>query len=145
MSATRHPALLSWLHLVRIYHKMHRQEQELLGAYHLTLPQFEALEQLSRGQGITQQQLAERLLVTKGNICGIIDRLSERELVERRTNPNDRRANCLYLTASGEALAREVAPIHQQLIESRMEALNASDQRILHTLLRQLDRSIHTE
>ena len=56
-------------------------------------------------RGITQQELAERLLVTKANVVGLIDRVSPAGWVERRADPEDRRVNRLYLTNAGRKLA----------------------------------------
>ena len=58
----------------------------------LTLAQFDALVGLCKKGAISQQELADHLLVTKGNVVGLIVRLSVREFVERRRFPTDRRA-----------------------------------------------------
>jgi MarR family transcriptional regulator, organic hydroperoxide resistance regulator len=64
------------------------------------------LSTLTEAQGLTQQELAARLYVTKGNVSGLIDRLDEAGLVERRAIPGDRRSYALHLTPEGERLAR---------------------------------------
>ena len=60
---------------------------DVVGAHGMTLPQFDVLATLWHGEGITQQELASRLLVTKGNVVGLIDRLCTAGLVERRADP----------------------------------------------------------
>ena len=141
-SGLKEPGLLAWLHLMRVFSRVQRQESYHLAKYNLTLAQFEVLSRLSVTEGITQQALANQLLVTKGNVCGLIDRLSEQELVERRADPEDRRANLLYLTAAGRELAGQVVPAHQRVLHGLMSGLDDQEQRQLLSLLRKLDRSL---
>lgn len=145
MAGVRHPGVLAWLHLVRTYHKMQRRASDHLGTYNLTLAQFDVLAQLSVNQGISQQALARHLLVTKGDVCGLINRLSERGLVDRREDPQDRRAHKLYLTEAGQNLAVQVVPEHEAFVLEQMGTLNADEQRFLQMLLRRLDRALGTE
>src|SRR4051812_18049768 len=98
MTGMRHPGLLAWMHLMRVFTKMQQHSMDQLKCYDLTPSQFEVMSRLSASPGITQQALAESLLVTKGNVCGLIDRLEAQKLVERRCDPQDRRSNLLYLT-----------------------------------------------
>src|SRR4051812_44126756 len=90
--------LRNWLLLARIYHRIARRLGQVLDRHGLSLAQFEVLAVLFVGAGITQQELASRLLVTKGNICGMIDRMEANAWVERRPDPEDRRVNRLFLT-----------------------------------------------
>jgi DNA-binding MarR family transcriptional regulator len=145
MSSGRSAALLAWLRLARFYQKMQRCEQAHLRHYELTLAQFDVLAQLSVAAGISQQELASRLLVTKGNICGLIDRLAERSLVVRCIDLSDRRAHRLYLTEAGHSLAARVVPEHDALIRQQMGVLSSGEQRALLQLLRRLDRSLRSE
>jgi DNA-binding MarR family transcriptional regulator len=141
MAKTR-PTVLAWLHLLRIQHKVHRRETAHLAEYNLTLPQFDVLAQLHRQEGITQQTLADRLLVTKGNVCGLMDRMVEQGLVERRADPQDRRAYMLYLTAKGKALIRQVLPAQSRLIDEQLGRLSSAKQKQLLDLLGELDRAL---
>src|SRR5690242_9576078 len=103
----RQPGLIAWMHLMRVHNKMQHHASDHLDYYDLTPAQFEVLAHLSADQGISQQVLAQKLLVTKGNVCGLIDRMSTQGLVERRCDPDDRRSNLLFLTDKGQALAAE--------------------------------------
>jgi DNA-binding MarR family transcriptional regulator len=135
-------SVLAWIHMLRIRHKMQRRETAHLAEYNLTLPQFDVLAQLSREEGITQQCLADRLLVTKGNVCGLMERMVEQGLVERRQDPNDGRAYMLYLTPKGKALLNQVLPAHSRLIAGQIGRLEADKQKQLLDLLSELDRAI---
>jgi DNA-binding MarR family transcriptional regulator len=127
---------------MRIHQKIDRRASEQLEEYGLTLAQFEVLAKLSAGEGISQQALAERLFVTKGNVCGLLDRMAAKGLVQRHADPDDRRANLLYLTDAGKELAQQIVPLHEALIVEQMGVLNADEQRFLQMLLRRLDRSL---
>ena len=90
-----------WVTFARVYNRLEPGWVRPSRAHGLTLSQFDVLATLLHGEGITQQELAERLLVTKGNVCGLIDRVGAAGWVERRPDPEDRRANRLYLTDAG--------------------------------------------
>ncbi len=132
----------AWLLLVRIYDKMQHHLMTHLGHYDLTIAQYDVLAHLGSAPGITQQTLAERLLVTKGNICGLIDRMSSRGLVERRNDPEDRRSNLLYLTDEGQLLAREAVPAYSSFVREHIASLPAGEQASLLDILTHLERGI---
>ena len=97
---------------MRVYFRFLRLHRRVDGAIArelkelgLSIPQFDLLSTLTEREGTTQQELAERLYVTKGNVSGLVDRLVEAGLVERRATAGDRRSNALHLTAKGRALA----------------------------------------
>src|SRR5438874_7699049 len=74
----------TWLHLNRITHTVQRRLTAHLERYELTLAQFGVLAHLQAAPHISQQALADWLFVTKGNIVGLLNRLEDRGLVERR-------------------------------------------------------------
>lgn len=135
-------SMSAWLFLVRVYDKMQRHLMDHLNNYDLTLAQYDVLALLSQEQGITQQALAQKLLVTKGNVCGLIDRMSAHGLVERRSDPEDRRPNLLHLTAEGERLAKEAVPAYSQFVREHMSGLTSQQLATLREILLTLDNSI---
>ena len=88
---------------------------------------------------MTQQELAESLLVTKGNVCQLLDRMESSGLLERR---QEGRSNRLYLTEKGQGLFEQVVPDHEDSIARHFAALSSSEQRTLLEILRKLDRSL---
>jgi DNA-binding MarR family transcriptional regulator len=103
------------------------------------LSQFDVLATLAHGEGITQQELAEHLLVTKGNVVGLIDRVSAAGWVERRPDPEDRRANRLYLTDTGRKLLSEAFPCQTAYICKVFGRLTEDELRQMHQLLEKLE------
>lgn len=98
-----------------------------LAAAQLTPPQFGTLAYLNRQTGepgIDQAGLAVRLGIDRNNTGLAVAELEAKELVERRIDPADKRARCLYLTPKGERLYRQLLP-----------ANNAANERILAPLV----------
>ena len=74
----------------------------------LTPSQFDIVATLGNTTGMTFKDLGERTLITKGTLTGVIDRLQEKELVERVTQLEDRRSTLVRLTKQGEAEFKRV-------------------------------------
>ncbi|MFG1919147.1 MarR family winged helix-turn-helix transcriptional regulator [Micromonospora sp. NPDC048898] len=80
---------------------------------------FGLLMHLERSEGNTQQQLADALGIHRKVMVGLLDDLEQRDLVERRRHPSDRRAHAIHLTEAARRLlprARRVADQHEDEI-----------------------------
>jgi MarR family transcriptional regulator, organic hydroperoxide resistance regulator len=130
--------LPAWLELVRAYNFMEARVSADLRDDELTLSQMDVLATLVVKGAISQQELADLLFVTKGNVVGLIDRLSARGLVERQNSETDRRVNLLHITPEGRRLVERVMPRQQQLISSLMAPLAKSEAETLESLLSRL-------
>jgi DNA-binding MarR family transcriptional regulator len=135
--ADRDAALLTFLQLFRTFARIERRLEGVTGPHGVTLSQFDVLATLGRDEGITQQDLAQRLLVTKGNVCGLLDRMQSSGWVERRPDAADRRANRLFLTAGGRTVLKETFPSHVGAVQEIMGVLKSEE---LQRLLQYLDR-----
>ena len=104
-----------WFRLIRLEARMQAAVSERLREIGVSIPQCDVLTTLTEQEGVSQQELATRLYVTKGNISGLIDRLAEAGLVERRSIASDRRQHAIYLTEAGRRMAengdRRPAPL----------------------------------
>nr|WP_205790056.1 MarR family transcriptional regulator [Microvirga makkahensis] len=98
-----------------------------LKALGLSIPQFDLLSTLTEREGLSQQELAERLYVTKGNVSGLLDRMVEADLVERRSIPGDRRSNALYLTKKGRDLAEKGIAAQRAYVHRTLGSLPEQD------------------
>jgi DNA-binding MarR family transcriptional regulator len=132
-------ALTAWMRLARVYQKVDRASAERLRAWDLSVAQFDALTQIRAAEGLMQCELANRLLVTKGNISQLLDRLEARGLITRRKKS---RASLLYLTDAGRALMDEVTPGHEAFIAKQLGNLSDGDLTALQTALRRLDHAL---
>ncbi|WP_349921236.1 MarR family winged helix-turn-helix transcriptional regulator [Aeromonas veronii] len=81
---------------------MRRQFQLQLEGSCVTLAQARALVHIARSEGIRQVDLADRLDIQPITLARQLDQMAENGLVERRSDPNDRRAHQLYLTPQAE-------------------------------------------
>ncbi len=133
------PALLGWLRLMRVYHKIDRATAGRLKDWGLSVAQFDVLAHVGAAEGITQQELADLLVVTKGNVCQLLDKMEGRGLISR---VQEGRANRLSLTDKGRRLFEEVVPVHEAGIAERFSVLSEADQARLHELLRKFDRAL---
>lgn len=86
---------------------VHRFE-ERARSLRLTLPQCRVLVQLSQREGVSQAELAELADIEPMTLVRVLDRMEADGWVERCSDPSDRRARCLYLTAAGRPLVAEV-------------------------------------
>jgi DNA-binding MarR family transcriptional regulator len=135
------PAVQAWVHLAHAYHRIARRLESALDDHGLTLAQFEVLARLHFDGAISQNELAQRLLVTKGNICGLLDRMAAADLVTRMTDPKDRRVNQLHMTVEGRRKFAAAFPDHIDKIRELMADLLPHDQNSLRQLLAVLSGS----
>ncbi|WP_339824453.1 MarR family transcriptional regulator [uncultured Parasphingorhabdus sp.] len=110
----------------------------------VTRPQWRVLTWLQYNEGINQSALADRLELDAMTLCRMVDRLQSAELVERRSDPADRRAWKLYLTEKGIALTSQLKPLGEQLLQEALHDVTEKDQEQLHQLLEQFRSNLLT-
>src|SRR5437763_14295121 len=135
----RRSSVLAWLRLARVFQKVDRASAAHLRRWNLSVAQFDVLAHVGSAEGCTQQELADRLLVTKGNVTQLLDKLEHRGLIVRC---QEGRTNCLYLTPAGRQLYAEVVPAHEAFIDERLSVLSPTEHGQLLALLRKLDRAV---
>ena len=111
--------------------------------FQLTLPRFDLMAQLDRAhKGMTLGELSQRMMVTNGNVTGLVERLVEQGLVDRRPSPEDRRAQIVSLTAEGRRLFRAMARANEEWIGDMFADLSNSDIEALLRLLAKAKMSV---
>ncbi|SRR5579883_1184668 len=137
-SPTRQAAKASFLPVVREFVRAHQAfsayDENHVRQLGLTVPQFDVIATLGNTPGMTMGQLAEKTLVTKGTLTGIIDRLERKGLVRREVPPENRRCFMIVLTPEGDRVFETVFPAHiahlaerfNQLSEQELEAIRLS-------------------
>ena len=115
-----------WLRLLTCSTLIERQVRRRLRAeFDITLPRFDLLAQLDRApEGLTMGTLSRRLMVTNGNVTGLIDRLVAEGLVERQPAPGDRRAQLVRLTRAGKRAFDRMTPAHAAWIHELFAGLD---------------------
>lgn len=108
----------------------------------LTQEQCRAILHLSRCEGIQQVDLAELLEIKPITLARLLDKLQENGLIERRPNPDDRRAFCLYMTAAGHAALKKIRAIGSATRADAHGDLSVRDQDKLNALLTRLKTNL---
>jgi DNA-binding MarR family transcriptional regulator len=111
-----------------------------------SLPRFDVLAQLDRAAGgLTLSALSSRLMVSNGNVTGLIEAMARDGLVERRANPADGRSALISATAAGQALFARMAPAHQGWIDGMMAGMSRAEMVLALELLGKLKQSVREE
>jgi len=128
-----------WLRMLRATRSIENELRERLRTHHATtLPRFDVLAALYRNQeGLKMSELGRVLMVSNGNITGIIDRLVDDGWVARKPIAGDRRATRVALTAKGYDQFHAMAAEHEAWVNDIMSGLDASE---LAELLPPLER-----
>jgi DNA-binding MarR family transcriptional regulator len=131
--------LETWLQMIRTFWTLQSKVEDSLKKHKLTLAQFDLLAMLLGLEDLNQQELATKLAVTKGNMVGLVNRLSRRGFVRRVPSRKGRRANLIRLTPSGRKLVKAALPDHLRLVKAMMSPLDGEEQQKLRILLNRLD------
>ena len=127
-----------WIRILRTARAIEAEVRERLRVeFNVTLPQFDVMAALERKpQGMTMTELSRFLMVSNGNVTGIIDRLVADKLVMRRAPVDDRRAIIVRLTARGLKEFTAMAKAHQTWVDGLLSEFDAAE---TDTLIRHLD------
>jgi DNA-binding MarR family transcriptional regulator len=113
--------------------------RRLRDAFDVTLPRFDLMAQLYRApKAMTLGELSQRMMVSNGNVTGLVDRMVEQGLVSRRPSPKDRRAQLVSLTGQGRRFFATMARANGDWIGEMFANLSADD---IETLMRLLAKT----
>jgi len=124
--------------LVRAYQAFSAYSEDHVRELELTGPQFEVICTLGNTSGMMMGQLAEKTLVTKGTLTGIVDRLEQKGLVRREVPPDNRRCFISVLTSEGEQVFEKVFPAHIDYLKERFGQLSQEEMEQMQTALKRL-------
>ena len=143
-SADDHLDVRIWLRLLTCTNMIEgRVRRNLREDFDFTLPRFDLLAQLDRAEtGLTMGELSRRLMVSNGNVTGLIDRLVGEGLVVRKPAPEDRRAHLVTLTPAGRKSFDAMWPQHQRWINAMLAGLDRKEMEALFALLGTLKQSL---
>jgi DNA-binding MarR family transcriptional regulator len=112
-----HPRFRSWIAVARACQLMQQTLTRQLAGLDIKPPHLDILINLYRFEGISQQELARKLLVGRSNMSMLLPLLEKRGLIERRGDEKDKRVLRLSLTASGRLLTEQAMEIQTTLID----------------------------
>jgi len=116
--------------------------RRLRDKFDMTLPRFDLLAQLDKASaGMKLGELSRRLMVSNGNVTGLVERLVAQGLVDRQVAANDRRSHLVKLTAEGRRTFRAMAAAHEIWIAEIFGELTAGERATLMQLLAKVKTS----
>ena len=113
--------------LVRAYQAFANYSAKHTRKLDLTPSQFDVIATLGNTDGMNMSDLAEKTLVTKGTLTGIIDRLEKKSIVARIVPPENRRSFTIVLTPEGEKVFNTVFPAHIAYLKERFNRLSPQE------------------
>ncbi len=140
------PPFRVWLRLLACANLIGNQVRTRLRTeFDATLPRFDVLAELDASRRpLTMGELSNRLMVTTGNVTGLIDAMEDDRLVRRVPHPSDRRSIWIDMTKEGRALFNRMAPAHQMWIDDILQQMTRAELDLLLELLGKLKRSCRT-
>jgi len=127
--------LLIWYRLSRIFNQSLRASNQHLKAWDLTAAQFDCLVQIGSREGLTQQELADKLFVTKGNVTQLLSKMEQLGWIIRKQSW---KTKSLFLTEQGRKLYNEAVPAQEHFQASHFDGLNLEEKKQLIALLRKV-------
>ncbi len=104
--------------------------------FDVTLPRFDLMAQLDKAaDGMSLSDLSKRMMVSNGNLTGLVERLVASGHLDRRTSVSDRRAQVISLTVVGREEFRAMAAEHEDWIADLFGDLSRREQEELMRLL----------
>ncbi|WP_202913397.1 MarR family winged helix-turn-helix transcriptional regulator [Acuticoccus sediminis] len=133
-----------WLRLLAVSNLIEAEiRRRLRERFNTTLPRFDLLAQLERApEGILLGELSRRMMVSNGNVTGLVERLVQEGLIVRETPETDRRAVRVSLTPSGRAAFAEMAAEHSDWVGELLGGLGAAELDQLYHRLGDLKASV---
>ena len=130
-------AIRTWLRLLSCETVIEQKLRTLFRTeFSVTLPQFDVLSELERtGKPMTMSELSIGLMVSNGNVTGVIDRLERNGLVTRTRAKHDRRIQYIELTVQGRKDFNNMAQHHEGWVGDILDKLSDEDMSHLQELL----------
>lgn len=114
------PRFKNWIALVRAEKAVVQTLTKALAPLEIKIPQLDILMNIHRHPGLSQHDLARRLLVGRSNITMLLPQMEAQGLMRREGDAKDKRVMRLYLTEGGELLLAKALEIYSDLINRVM-------------------------
>jgi DNA-binding MarR family transcriptional regulator len=124
-----HPRFRTWIAVARACQLMQLTLARNMAHLEIKPPHLDIMINLYRREGISQQELARKLLVGRSNMSMLLPQLEKRGLIERRADARDKRVLRLHLTDEGKAVTEQAMKIQTTLIDTVMAT--SSEERCL--------------
>lgn len=132
------PRFKNWVAVARACQVMGLTLTRALQGLDLKPPHLDILANLYRHPGMSQQDLARKLLVGRSNLSMLLPQLEQRGLLTRTSDPTDRRVLRLSLTETGKALTEDALAIQNEVIERSMKTANIDECNLVGDVMRRM-------
>ncbi|MCX5895190.1 MAG: MarR family transcriptional regulator [Proteobacteria bacterium] len=132
-----------WVRMAVTFNLLYQEIKKDLAKENLTVSQLDILVCLDRTKGLPLSEVADRLLVTGGNVTGIIDRLENAGFVTRQRDSKDRRIVWARLTEKGYGIYRQLMPRYIETMNRINSYLTPAERKELMRMLKKLSTGAH--
>ncbi len=133
-----HPHFLCWISVGRACQLMNLALARELADMQLKPPHLDILVNLYRFEGITQQELARKLLVGRSNMSMLLPQMEKRGVLVRKGDEADRRVLRLYLTDEGRELTEKAMTVQTRLIDETLRHADSDELEHVSTNMEQI-------
>ena len=136
------PRFRNWIAVARVHQLWKKVFGEALAPLGIQLAHYDVLANIAHVPGLTQQALAEKLLVGRSTMSMLLPELERRGLIERRSDETGRRVRRLWLTQEGNDLTEKAMAIHVARLEAMMTVLSDAECDSIGEMMRRIAVSL---
>jgi DNA-binding MarR family transcriptional regulator len=136
------PRFRNWIAVARVHQLWKKVFGEALAPLGIQVAHYDVLANIAHYPGLTQQALAEKLLVGRSTMSMLLPELERRGVIERRSDDADRRVRRLWLTDEGAALTDRAMAIHVARLEDMMTVLSDAECDSIGEMMRRIATSL---
>lgn len=139
------PRFRNWIAVARVHQLWKKVFGEALAPLGIQVAHYDVLANIAHVPGLTQQALAEKLLVGRSAMSMLLPELERRGLIERRSDETDRRLRRLWLTREGTELTEKAMAVHVARLEAMMTVLSDAECDSIGEMMRRIAKSLETK
>ncbi|MDH3594217.1 MAG: MarR family transcriptional regulator [Rhodospirillales bacterium] len=121
------PGFDVWLTIARTYQLCERAITQRVAPLGISLAQHDVLANVVHSPGLTQQEIADRLLVARSNVSMLLSSMEKSGLLERTKDENDRRIRRIFLTPHGRKIVEASLAAQTEVVDKMISAIEQSE------------------
>ncbi len=134
-----------WFAVVEAYQTCNRRYSAMLREFDLTIPQYDVLSAIDKlGDQAQPKQIADELVVTRGNVTGLLTRLQERRLISTRQSESDGRSFLCELTRRGKTLLGDARAAAAQFITEQLAPFDDASKTEMESTMRRMQSHLES-
>ena len=134
-----------WFAVVEAYQTCNRRYSAMLKEFDLTIPQYDVLSAIDKlGERAQPKQIADELVVTRGNVTGLLTRLQERRLIRTRQSESDGRSFLCELTHRGETLLGDARAAAALFIAEQLAPFDDASKTEMESTMRRMQAHLES-